>query len=91
MKTNEKYDLIIIDIIQDTKMPNFLLEAFFIERICFVFQSNGFILFNAMVLTDKQKQINLTYRSNFYSTNYSVNDAYLMAETIELILIKNKF
>jgi predicted membrane-bound spermidine synthase len=29
LKTKEKYDLIIIDIFQNTKMPNFLFEKFF--------------------------------------------------------------
>jgi spermidine synthase len=30
-----EYDLIIIDIFQDTTMPNFLYESYFINRICF--------------------------------------------------------
>ena len=29
LKTKEKYDLIVIDVFQDTKMPNFLFEDFF--------------------------------------------------------------
>lgn len=91
LKTNNKYDLIIIDIFQDTKMPNFLFETFFIERICFLLQSNGFILFNTMVLNEKQKQINLTYKNNFDFTKYSISNPYLMDETNELILIESKF
>ena len=31
LKTKEKYDLIVIDIFQDTTMPNFLFEDFFIS------------------------------------------------------------
>jgi spermidine synthase len=34
LRTKEKYDLIVIDVFQDTKMPNFLYENYFINRIC---------------------------------------------------------
>lgn len=61
LKTKEKYDLIIIDVFQDTNMPNFLFEKFFVDRICYLLNSKGFILFNTMVLNDKQKQLNLDF------------------------------
>jgi spermidine synthase len=54
LKTKEKYDLIIIDIFQDTAMPNFLFENFFINRINFLLNVNGFILFNTMSLSKKR-------------------------------------
>ena len=50
LKTTEKYDLIVVDIFQDIKMPNFLFENYFIDRICFLLKSKGFILFNTMLL-----------------------------------------
>ena len=71
LKTKEKYDLIIIDIFQDTEMPNFLFEDFFINRINFLLNVNGFILFNTMTLTDNNFERNLKYRTRFNS-NYSV-------------------
>jgi len=71
LKTKEKYDLIIIDIFQDTEMPNFLFEDFFINRINFLLNVNGFILFNTMTLTDNNIERNLKYRTRFNS-NYSV-------------------
>lgn len=71
LKTKEKYDLIIIDIFQDTTMPNFLFEDFFINRINFLLKVNGFILFNTMVLDYKDRRRNATYKSKF-DTNYSV-------------------
>lgn len=52
LKTKEKYDLIIIDIFQDTKMPNFLFEKFFVNRICYLLNSKGFVLFNTMCLLE---------------------------------------
>ena len=71
LKTKEKYDLIVIDIFQDTTMPNFLFEDFFINRINFLLNVNGFILFNTMVLDYQDRRRNATYKSKFDS-NYSV-------------------
>ena len=71
LKTKEKYDLIVIDIFQDTTMPNFLFEDFFINRINFLLKVNGFILFNTMVLDYQDRRRNATYKSKFDS-NYSV-------------------
>ena len=71
LKTKEKYDLIIIDIFQDTTMPNFLFEDFFINRINFLLNVNGFILFNTMVLDYQDRRRNAIYKSKFDS-NYSV-------------------
>ena len=87
LKTKEKYDLIIIDIFQDTKMPNFLFEDFFINRINFLLQVNGFILFNTMVLSFTDKKRNATYKTKF-NDNYSVR-LYPKVETHnELFTIK---
>ena len=71
LKTKEKYDLIIIDIFQDTTMANFLFEDFFINRINFLLNVNGFILFNTMVLGYQDRRRNVDYKNKF-DTNYSV-------------------
>ena len=71
LKTKEKYDLIIIDIFQDTTMPNFLFEDFFINRINFLLNVNGFILFNTMILDYQDRRRNAIYKSKF-DNNYSV-------------------
>lgn len=65
LKTKDKYDLIIIDVFQDTKMPSFLFETFFRERICHLLHSKGVILFNTMVVNEKQKQLNLEFLNAF--------------------------
>lgn len=65
LKTKDKYDLIIIDIFQDTKMPNFLFEDFFINRINFLLKKDGFILFNTMVINEKDRVRNLDYKKKF--------------------------
>lgn len=87
LKTKNTYDLIIIDIFQDTNMPNFLFEDFFIQRINSLLNINGFILFNTMVINTKQEERNLAYKSKF-SGNYSLR-MYPKVETHnELFTIK---
>jgi spermidine synthase len=71
LKTKERYDLIVIDIFQDTIMPNFLFEDFFINRINFLLNVNGFILFNTMVLEYQDRRRNALYKSKF-NNNFSV-------------------
>lgn len=71
LKTKERYDLIVIDVFQDTIMPNFLFEDFFINRINFLLNVNGFILFNTMVLDYQDRRRNALYKSKF-DNNFSV-------------------
>ena len=71
LKTKNTYDLIIIDIFQDTTMPNFLFQDFFIQRINDLVNVNGFILFNTMVISKADEERNLKYKSKF-GGNYSL-------------------
>lgn len=87
LRTRKKYDLIIIDIFRDTAMPNFLFEDFFINRINFLLNVNGFILFNTMTLTKKEKQRNLDYNAHF-SEDYSVRMYPKVEDHNELFTIK---
>lgn len=87
LKTKETYDLIIIDVFQDTTMPNFLFEDFFINRVNFLLRKDGFILFNTMVINDGNRERNLNYKSKF-NGNYSLR-MYPKVETHnELFTIK---
>jgi spermidine synthase len=65
LKTKLKYDLIIIDIFEDTSMPNFLFQDFFINRTNSLLNLNGFILFNTMVINKTEEERNLIYKSKF--------------------------
>ncbi len=91
LKTSNKYDLIIIDIFEDTKMPDFLFGTLFIDRICHLLNPKAFILFNTMIVKREQKQLNLDYIKNFDSTKYIVTRWNKMEETNELILVESKF
>lgn len=90
LKTNKKFDLIIIDVFQDTKMPDFLFEFLFVSQICYLLNPKGHILFNTMILNDKQKQLNSDFIKNFDSKKYTVTKHSKMYETNELILIESK-
>ncbi len=87
LKTKMKYDLIIIDIFQDTTMPNFLFEDFFINRINFLLNTNGFILFNTMVINEKDRIRNIDYKKKF-DGNFSLRMYPKVEEHNELFTIK---
>lgn len=90
LKTKETYDLIIIDVFQDTTMPNFLFEDFFINRVNFLLRKDGFILFNTMVINEGNRERNLKYKSKF-NGNYSLR-MYPKVETHnELFTIKKLY
>lgn len=87
LKTKKTYDLIIIDVFQDTTMPNFLFEDFFINRVNFLLNKDGFILFNTMVISEKDRIRNIDYKKKF-TKNYSLR-LYPKVETHnELFTIK---
>ncbi len=88
LKTKEKYHLIIIDIFQDTTMPNFLFEPFFIHRICSLLKSNGFVLFNTMILDEKQNLRNKKYVSEFYQNQFKIKTIPRIELHNELIVIE---
>lgn len=52
LQTKERCNLLIIDIFQDTAMPDFLFEKQFIHRIWEILETDGFILFNTMCFSE---------------------------------------
>ena len=67
LRSTEQYDLIIIDIFQDTYMPSFLFEKYFTEKIEEMIAINGYILFNTMILEKEQEQRNDRYLTLYNS------------------------
>lgn len=65
LKSQNKYDLIIIDIFKDTEMPAFLFEDFFIKHIKQMLNVNGFILFNTMTLTPEHFKRNQSFKAHY--------------------------
>jgi spermidine synthase len=87
LKTKEKYDLIIIDVFQDTTMPNFLFEDFFINRVNYLLKKEGFILFNTMVMNEKDRIRNLDFKKKF-NNDFSLRMYPKVEEHNELFTIK---
>jgi spermidine synthase len=88
LKTKEKYDLIIIDIFQDTVMPNFLFEKFFANRIGFLLRENGLLLFNTMILNNDHEKRNVQYVDEFDASAFTVKRLPRLESHNELILIR---
>lgn len=88
LKTKDKYDLIIIDIFQDTIMPNFLFEKFFIDRICFLLKNKGIVLFNTMCLTVADNFRNQNFIKDFDNTNFKIQTIPRVEVHNELIIIE---
>jgi spermidine synthase len=83
LKTKDKYDLIIIDIFEDTHMPNFLFEKFFVDRICTLLKDDGYVLFNTMILDEAHNVRNRKYISE-------VNPKLFMTKMLPRIEIHNE-
>lgn len=90
LKTKEKYDLIIIDIFQDTTMPNFLFEEFFQNRTCFLLKEKGIILFNTMCLSEKENIRNKKYLEQVNSELFSARTIPRVEDHNELIILERK-
>lgn len=88
LKTKETYDLIIIDVFQDTQMPNFLFEKFFIQRLSSLLNLHGYVLFNTMILDEKQNQRNKQYINEFNTLSCKVYALPRIERHNELIVVQ---
>lgn len=70
-KTNQSFDLIIIDIFQDNSMPEFLFETVFIENTKSLLIPGGYLLFNTMIHTKSDQERNKLYRNHFNTEEFS--------------------
>jgi spermidine synthase len=88
LKTKNKYDLIIIDVFQDTTMPNFLFENYFIDRIGLILNPNGFVLFNTMIINESGNLRNTIYCKQFNNSKFKVTTLPRVEQHNELIIVK---
>jgi len=90
-KLNEIQNLdIIIDIFQDTTMPNFLFESFFTKRVGFLLNDNGILLFNTMLLNSKDNIRNEEYIKELASLNFHSTVIPRVEQHNELIIAYKK-
>jgi SAM-dependent methyltransferase len=90
LKTAFKFDLIIVDVFQDTKMPSFLFEKFFADRLGSLLNSPGFILFNTMTLTKEDLDRNTYYCVNFNNKPFNVIRLPKVETHNELLVIEKR-
>ncbi|MFB3386883.1 spermidine synthase [Flavobacterium sp. LAR06] len=88
LKTKNQYNLIIIDIFEDIKMPNFLFERFFSERICSLLKDQGFVLFNTMILDEAHNVRNRKYIAEINPKQFSSKMLPRIEDHNELIIIE---
>jgi cyclopropane fatty-acyl-phospholipid synthase-like methyltransferase len=88
LKTKKHYDLIIIDVFQDTEMPNFLFQKFFAERLGFLAKKGGFILFNTMTLNGDHDSRNERYLSYFPKESFDCRCLPRLENHNEVIIIE---
>lgn len=90
LKTKKQYDLIIVDIFQDTQMPNFLFESFFAQRLLEILSENGVILFNTMTLNEKDNLRNEEYLKMLATKSCEITLLPRVEDHNQLIIIHKK-
>ncbi|WP_060874145.1 spermidine synthase [Myroides odoratus] len=88
LSCQEQYDLLVIDIFQDTHMPSFLFEGYFVQHLEQLLTVNGFIIFNTMILTPEDEVRNQKFKALFDPNRYSVRLMPTTAEHNSIITIK---
>lgn len=89
-KTNQTFDLIIIDIFQDNSMPEFLFETVFIENTKSLLIPGGYLLFNTMIHTKSDQERNKLYRNHFNTEEFSTYSLPKVEVYNELFIIQKR-
>ena len=87
LQNDKKYDLIVVDVFEDNKMPDFLYEINFINSLSKSLKVNGFILFNTMLLTTNYNN-NLSFKNQFNNECYTIKTLSNLEYYNELILVE---
>lgn len=88
LRTREVYDLVVIDIFQDTKMPQFLFEKFFLDRLFEIVKPKGSILFNTMILSQADASRNKAWREMVENGKCDLKIIPKIEDHNELLLIR---
>jgi spermidine synthase len=88
LKNNTTYDMIIIDIFQDTLMPNFLFEKVFMNKIGILLNKKGTLLFNTMLLNKNDILRNQKYVAEMVPLHFKTKTIMRVEEHNELIILE---
>ncbi|WP_130733725.1 spermidine synthase [Flavobacterium sp. J27] len=89
-RETQKYDLIIIDIFEDASMPSFLFKKEFVDYCKQLLQINGFILFNTMILNEKNIDRNNNFIKQFDNENFYCKTFSKVEHYNQLIIIEKR-
>lgn len=87
LRTRKQYDLIIIDIFQDTHMPNFLFEQFFANRTGALMKPGGWLMFNTMLLEAAHEDRNKQYRSFWEAPSFTLRVLPRVEQHNEILIV----
>lgn len=88
LRTIEQYDLIIVDVFQDTVMPSFLFETYFQDRLLTLINNQGYLLFNTMILNQGDDLRNKKYIKHFEAKKEIVQIIPRIKDHNELIIFQ---
>ena len=89
-ETNEKFDLIIIDIFEDNIMPDFLFENTFISNVLKILNANGFVVFNTIVSNNFAQIRNENFTKLIMSKNITLQRIPNLEGDNELLILNKK-
>jgi spermidine synthase len=87
-KTDNTFDLIIIDIFQDNSMPEFLFEPEFIKNINSLLNVGGYLLFNTMINSKADQDRNKHYFSHYNKSEFTIYSLQKVEVFNELIVVR---
>ena len=87
-KTDQTFDLIIIDIFQDNSMPEFLFETEFIKNTYSLLNSGGYLLFNTMINSKAEQERNKQYLSHYNKSEFTTYSISKVEVYNELIVVR---
>ena len=88
-ETRETYDLIIIDIFEDTIMPDFLFENAFITNVLNLLNIDGFVIFNTIVSDNSAQIRNEKFVKLIASKNVTLQRIANIEGDNELLILNN--
>lgn len=87
LRNQKRFDLIVIDIFQDSEMPAFLYQDFFIKHLKLSLSSNGCMLFNTIIVEASQVERNTAYCTHFTEPLYRVERLRNIDRFNELVVV----
>ncbi|MEO8515819.1 MAG: fused MFS/spermidine synthase [Flavobacterium sp.] len=86
--TIEKFDLIVIDIFQDSTMPDFLFEETFVKNYLNQLNTNGYVLFNTIISGKRAENRNDTFLTLFDSSKINIRRLSKIEGNNELLILR---